>query len=437
MKILSILRLALLAASLAFGQTAAPSGGFAPSEDLNRELPPWLRFSADYRTRLEGADGIGFKTNNQDMYLLSRLRFGTQIAPVRWFKIVAQAQDARIFFNDRVAGTPPYQDTLDLRLAYVELGNSEGPVVVRAGRQELDFGDQRLIGTSNWLNVPRMFDAVRATFRHGGYRLDAFASSIVAPLDGTFDHHQEGNNLHGLYGGLEKLVPRAVIEPYVLWRVAPRQKNEDGKVGSLDTKTGGVRWVGKLPLGFDYGMEMALQAGNIGGDSLRAWAGHWVGGYTFTHAPYTPRVFAEYNYASGDRDPRDGHMGTFDQLYPTGHDKYGLADQVGWRNIRDLHFGVEARPARRVTAAAGLHSWRLASATDGLYNAAGAMIARVADGSAGTRVGDELDAQAMYKVNRQMSVGAGVGHIFPGEFLKRATQGNPYTYPYLMLGYAF
>ena len=163
---------------------------------------------------------------------------------------------------------------------------------------------------------------------------------------------------------------------------------------------------------------------------------HWVAGYTFS-IPYKPRAFAEYNYASGDRNPHDGRVGTFDQFYPTGHDKFGLADQVGWRNIRDLHFGVEARPTRAVTAALGVHSWWLASATDGLYSASGALIVRVASGSAGTRMGDELDAQCAWAINRQMQLGAGVGHIFPGPFLKLATQGNPYTFPYLMFGYSF
>jgi hypothetical protein len=31
-------------------------------------------------------------------------------------------------------------------------------------------------------------------------------------------------------------------------------------------------------------------------------------------------------------------------LYPTGRDKLGLADQVGWKNIRDLRSLVELPP---------------------------------------------------------------------------------------------
>ena len=48
-----------------------------------------------------------------------------------------------------------------------------------------------------------------------------------------------------------------------------------------------------------------------------------------------------------------------------------------------------------------------------------------------------LNAQAGYTISKQTQVGVGIGHIFPGELLTRATGGSHYTYPYLMLNYAF
>ena len=83
------------------------------------------------------------------------------------------------------------------------------------------------------------------------------------------------------------------------------------------------------------------------------------------------------------------------------------------------------------------HNWWLAEAKDGLYSAAGALIARSIAGTAGTHVGRELDGQATFTMTKQTQLGFGMGHIFPGEFLKNATQGKSYTYPYVMLGYTF
>ena len=37
----------------------------------------------------------------------------------------------------------------------------------------------------------------------------------------------------------------------------------------------------------------------------------------------------------------------------------------------------------------------------------------------------------------QLQIAAGYAHIFPGEFLKQATPGASYSYPYVMVTYVF
>ena len=419
----------LFTAAVAFGQTPAPSNNFVPSDELNAQLPKWLRFSGEYRARMEGFTGGAFKPSNDDLYLLNRFRLNLKIQPVSWLKFNFQGQDARVWGKNQKPAAPPFQDTMDLRMAYVEIGDVEkGAFALRTGRQELFFGEQRLVGHVSWLNTARTFDAIRATVRHNGYRLDAFASSVVNIKDGEWNHHQQGNNFHGVYGGIEKLIPKAVVEPYVFWRLG---------AGSLDFKTYGARWVGKLPLNFDYGTEMARQSGAFGKDSIGAWAGHWRIGYTTPSLRWKPRWIAEYNYATGDDNPRDTRRGTFDILYPTPHDKYGVADQVGWKNIHHFRAGPEMKPAAQWMMSSNYHSWWLADTHDALYAAGGAAVARVASGDVGNHVGQEIDVQVTYTASKQLQLSGGFAHIFPGEFLKKATPGKSYNYPYLMLGYAF
>jgi hypothetical protein len=108
-------------------------------------------------------------------------------------------------------------------MAYAEFGDTgAGRYGLRVGRQELGYGELRLLGASNWANAATVFDAVRATWRpNKKYRMDAFAASVVHPLRGEFNRHTPGNNLHGLYGGLEDVVPKATVEPYFFWRISP------------------------------------------------------------------------------------------------------------------------------------------------------------------------------------------------------------------------
>ena len=300
----------------------------------------------EFRERFEGFSHGGFTPERDDSYFLSRLRINAVVAPSRLFSATVQLQDARVAQKQVGPTTPPFRGPLDLRMAYADVGDAQkGLVSVRAGRQELAFGEQRLIGHLNWTNTARSFDGVRATIRRGAYQVDVFGASVVRVDDDSFDKSGNGNRLGGAYGTLSALVKNAVVEPYFFWRADRGLRTETATTGNLDQKTIGTRFNGRLPGGLDYGVEMAVQDGSLGSDSMSAWAGHWQLRESFTGS-LNVKLVGEFNYASGDSNPTDGARGTFDQLYPTGHDKLGLADQVGWRNIRHGRAGLEMTPVR-------------------------------------------------------------------------------------------
>src|SRR5437588_807158 len=80
--------------------------------------------------------------------------------------------------------------------------------------------------------------------------------------------------------------------------------------------------------------------------------------------------------------------------------------------------------------------WR-GSATDALYAASGAAVARSAAGTAGRHVGQELDAQATYTYSPQLQIAGGYARLLPGAFLKNTTPGESYGLSYLMVTYVF
>jgi hypothetical protein len=404
---------------------------------FNEVTPKWLSLRGEFRDRMEGGSNIGFTSGRDDLYNLSRFRFDVAVKPNPLFSVLVQAQDARVERKDIGSITSPFRDTFDLRQAYADIGNTQtGPFTLRVGRQEMFFGEQRLVGHLTWVNGARSFDGVRATFRTKGFKLDAFGTSVVRILDDQFDKSGNGNRFVGAYGSATSWIPKATVEPYVFWRSDQAQKAERGDVGDLSSATIGTRWVGKLPASFDYGTEMAYQTGSLGSDNISAWAGHWIVGNTLGGA-WKVRIAEEYNFASGDGNPTDGRRQTFDQLYPTGHDKLGLADQVGWKNIRDLRSIVELMPYKGWPVTASLHSWWLADTHDALYSASGAVVTRVATGAVGSRVGDEIDVQLTHAISPQVLLAGGVAHVFPSQFLKTTTPGADYTYPFVMVTYVF
>jgi hypothetical protein len=413
---------------------SAPSPQTPPTAFANVDLPSWVRMGVEYRGRLEGFTGGGFADDREDLYWLNRFRVTARFSMKPWLSAAVQAQDARVEGRNAVTLGAPFRDQLDLRFAHVDAGNFEkSRFAVRGGRQELVFGDQRLVGHANWLNTARSFDGVRGVFRHKKLRVDGFAASVVNIDMDDVNRSGFGNYFYGADAPLAILPNGGVLEPYEFIRTSNNLTTEAGARGDLTSSTTGVRSAGKLSARTDYNLEAAIQRGSLGSDTISAWAGHALVGRTIPAGSLTYRAFGEYNYASGDATPGDGVRGTFDQLYPTAHDKYGLADQVGWKNIHHLRTGLEIRPHTKLALAGGYHSFWLASATDALYSAGGAVIARIPTGAPDRHVGQELDIQATYTASPRIQIHGGYAHIFTGAFLKAATPGKPYSAPYVMV----
>lgn len=438
MRLYSLLRVSIVMLSMF---PAAVSAQQPPAAEPRAPIPlgfagspaPWLRLRGEFRTRVEGFHGGGFTEGQDDAYWMDRFRVDASIRATSSIRGFIQVHDARSFQKLSGGTSAALRDTLDLRQAYGEVTSAH--LEVRVGRQDLVFGEQRLIGSLPWGNTARSFDGARATLKGPRTKVDLLAVSVVAIQPEAFNKSGSGNALYGAYASGTWL-PRQTIEPFLFWRQASSVSTEHGGTAPLHQATFGLRMAGPVA-SLDYSGDVVLQRGSAGADDISAWAAHGLVGHRFAGTHGRPRVFGEGNVASGDADGSDGTRGTFDQLYPTGHDKYGLADQVGWRNIRHLRGGLEVSPRAKWTVTGSYHSWWLSSVTDGLYSAGGALVARSAAGTAGRHVGQEVDLQAAFAYSAQLQLAGGLAHVFPGEFLKQATPGHSYTYPYVMATYVF
>ena len=211
---------------------------------VNEAMPSWLRLRAEFRERMEGFDGAGYVEGRDDLYWLTRLRLNATITPRPLLSFQFQVQDARVAKKQVGPVGAPFQGPFDLRMAFADVGSAGTPVVVRVGRQELAFGEQRLVGHVGWLNTARTFDGARATLRHARFNVDAFATSVVRILDGSFDKSGNGNWFTGAYATTTALVPKSSVEPFVFWRRDTNLRGESGTFGALNQTTAGVRWAG-------------------------------------------------------------------------------------------------------------------------------------------------------------------------------------------------
>ncbi|MBI3849832.1 MAG: alginate export family protein [Verrucomicrobia bacterium] len=416
---------------------------------------PW-DLGGQFRTRFEhkehfaigGTPGsFDFRESGADTdntYLLFREKVHLGYTPCPWFTAFVEGRDSFEQHDDR--NPDPESDRFDLNQAWLRFGNAtEFPLTAKVGRQELAYGDERLIGTSDWNNLGRVFDAAKLRYENEDLWMDVFSSRVVLVDDNNFNVSNDYDYLSGIYASTRTLVPKQETQFYFLSRNtsadspnATSGSPQAGGPAARDIYTAGLR-VKSLPGGYggwDYSAEVAGQFGRIketagpqAGVNLdhEALAVTASGGYTWTKAFGSPRVGLEYNYASGDRNPNDGKHETFENLFPTNHKFYGLMDFFSWQNIHNLHLTSSFKPCKKLTLTASYDFFWLADTHDNFYTSAGARRGGVTP-TPGTGyginptysnyVGSELDLIGTYAIKPYASAQVGYGHFFIGDYVK-------------------
>ena len=323
--------------------------------------PAWFKLSFLQRGRLEAWRG----TSSPDTYFLNRVRVQAEVMPASWLRGVVQLQDARVAdYAAKVKPTGMFNE-VDLRLAFAEVKHARSRVTARLGRQELEFGDGRLVAPSNWGNVTRTFDAALVTLARKPWTVTAFAAQLVLIDSEALDRGKPGEYFYGAYGQFTTPKAKRVFEPYALVRTRDRVVDERGRAGDAVTATVGLRAAGTLPAQVDYNAEAAYQGGHNAEDTIRAWAMHAGAGVIVSQRAWKPRFGIDYDRASGDRARKDGKKGTFDPLYPSSHTKWGLADRVSWSNMEHAGATLSVAPRKTTKVQAGVHRYWVVERTDG------------------------------------------------------------------------
>ena len=443
---------ALLTAALAPAFAAPMQAPDGPSPDAGRppapasrsfadwspveKLPAWLQLGGEVRGRFERASGTSLTNHAPDTYYLSRLRVHLGIKPASWLRFYAEAQDARVAAYNLPVAPGTIYNPLDLRQAYIEV-SAHGPLDLdlRAGRQELLFGGQRLIGPADW-GMSRTFDALDLGLTRGNAKVDLLAGSSVLIDPTRFDRHKPGEHFYGAYGSLRNLPAGITLEPYLLFKQNLLIKSETGVLGDALVVSPGARVFGKALGRLDYVAEVVVQRGTYSSDRIRAIGQSYVLGWTITDKSWKPRVSEEYSYASGDRATKDGLRGTFDQFYPSNHSYYGMIDQFGWKNLKNWRAGIDFQIGRKLTLRSDLNDFYLATVEDSLYNSSGSS-AVLNRNATSAHIGWETNSVALYQWSKIWRFGAGYGHLFAGQYLEQSKVTFGYTYPYLFFTGSF
>lgn len=374
-----------------------------------------VSLSGQYRLRGEYRDNVDFNEDAGDdrASWAQRVRITANAKATDDTSVKATIQDTRTWgatgvLSDASTSTS-VTNTVDLHEAYVNISNLlEQPVTLRAGRQELAYGDERVIGAFNWSNNGRAFDAFKVMYSTDAINVDVFAATVSEDSADTDATLNDDTDLNGVYATLKQVIPNNTLDVYLLHQT----DNVD-----LTRYTVGARLKGAAA-GVDYTVELPFQTGEQNATTdISAWALAVKAGYTLPTA-LKLRVGAEYDMGSGDDDATDNENGTWVDLFPTNHAHFGYADVSGansWANLTAISVNATLDLNEKTKLYAAYWNYTQNETAAG------------ADDS----VGSEIDVTATYKYNNAVAVEAGISRFFVGDAL--ATDGDDQDWAYLML----
>jgi len=380
---------------------------------------------------------------------------GLDVQDIGWLRASLQADAAitdalraRVEIRDaRALGQEPATNAqlnapgggLDLKEGWFEADGLLGQgTTARAGRQVLAYGDQRLVGDLEWHNYGRSFDGVLLTRTWRKARVDVFGTRVFEGGNGPVVPGADNDDVdfYGVYAQAPEALHHSDLDAYLLGvRSGVAAIGEDGRPGNSTFWTLGARVVGgKGPL--DWGAEAAAQRGSLAGDPHAAWAFHARAGYTMTATRWRPRLGVEWNQATGDADATDGTSRSFQTLFPTNHDKYGILDLVAWQNARNFRLSASIRPDERWTVEADVHRFYLDESADAWRAASGAVIRPGAAG-ASRYLGTEIDLVFTCRASEHMTVSFGGAQFFDGGFVSDTGRGGDTLWLYVRILVSF
>jgi len=320
--------------------------------------------------------------------------------------------------GDELQSTDLFEGYLDLRWIW------DLPLDVRLGRQTLHYGRERLVGTLDFSNFARTFDAFRFRYSLGAIALDVFSAKIVdtnpplpAPSTGFAD---QDRNFSGAY--FTRTGDRVEVAD-VYW-LRDIDKSAPPATPHPETKrhTFGARAKGRLGAGFALEGEYSYQTGSagpdedldIGAQALAAELG-WEG-----EGDRKPRAALGFDWATGDDDLADQDLGTFNQLFPTGHSFLGYIDYVGRQNIQAVHGEVGGRLWKQISGVVAGHGFRLDQARDAWFDAAGAVKLPADPTRTHRGLGSEVDLVLRLDGVESTTIEGGYSRFFRGRVIKDA-----------------
>jgi hypothetical protein len=329
------------------------------------------------------------------------------------------------FANGRVTPNRSIDENrLDLHQAFLDiyfLQNEHTKIVLRAGRQELLYGSQRIIAVREGPNNRQSFDGIKLFYKSNRWQVDFYYAQPLTNKPNLFDDvSNTDRKVWSMYVVGKKIPILGNADVYYIGNYN-RLARFNGVAGEETRHSWGTRIWQKTPQ-WAYDLEALYQFGTFGNQRIRAYTASANLTYSLKLGKISPVLGLKTEIISGDRQKNDLYLNTFNPLFPRGA-YFGLAALIGPANLVDFHPSFEINLTKKLVFGIDYDIFWRYSLQDGIYGPNVALIYGDQN-SPHAHIGNQLGFMFEYNPNKHLSIVPEITWFKAGEYIKDVSTGK-------------
>lgn len=293
--------------------------------------------------------------------LWHRLMLHSNIELGNYFRFFIQLNTTLRLLNNNPVVPEIEENQLSLNQAFAEIKLKH--LKFRLGRQELFYGNHRLLTVREGPNTRQAFDGliVKRTFKNGG--LDFFAISKVISRQYVFYDQSFKEGMIGIYGTQLFSNLKMGLDYYAV-NFQFRLRKYNFKTGFENRQTYGLRLFSNFKK-INFELESAWQSGKFCDLTISTYS--ILADLHIMVLPAKKGIIGfATTVASGDKNNADNKLNTYNLLYAK--PAYGLAVPIGASNIISLNPYIKINPVQKLNILAQVFFLAKNSNQDGTYS---------------------------------------------------------------------
>jgi hypothetical protein len=275
------------------------------------------------------------------------------------FRVFAQMNNTVRFWNPNPITNQVDQNTLSIHQWFADVKLTDR-TVMRLGRQELLFGQERFIASREGPNNRQSFVGAHLIHQTKRLKTDLFYTHPMKLNVGTFDDEKSTEKLAGFHLKYDRLAKNMNVDAFYYY-FESKAREYYSNIGAEKRNTFGLHVYSNLQR-FNYDFELAQQSGTFKASRIQAFLAVWD-----VSVAVRPHQYVGFsgNYVPGDKSTQDGQLNTFNTLFA--RPPFGQTVAMNISNTLNLSPYVRYQNGTKWLVTARASIVQRTSTQDGLY----------------------------------------------------------------------